>query len=86
MIENLQKNNLLYKTMNTEKQIHYIRPKYWWKIEKIQLWELFESYKKTWIKQIIRFNQNIYDVLNKRFDNWNNINLFNNKKLWKLFE
>ena len=62
--------------MKIEEQIHLIKPKNWQKLETIKLWELFNSYKISWIRQIIRFNKKIYEILNSNIQNWN-INLFN---------
>ena len=62
--------------MKIEEQIHLIKPKNWWKLETIKLWELFKSYNTPWIKQIIRFNEKVYKVLLWKIQE-NNINLFN---------
>lgn len=63
--------------MKIENQIHCIKPKNSSKIETIKLWELFKNFNEKSIKQIIRFNSNIFDVLNKNLNNWETINLFN---------
>ncbi len=62
--------------MKIEKQIHCIKPKNWWTIETVKLWELFKNYNEKSIKQIIRFNENIYNALEWKLLEWE-VNLFN---------
>lgn len=62
--------------MNIGNQIHCIKPKNWWKIETIQLNELFSSFSTSWIVQIIRFNSDVFNTLETGLNN-SSVNLFN---------
>ncbi len=71
-------------------QIHFIKPKNWWKIETIKLQELFDNFKLNWISQIIRFNKKIFPILSNKIEK-REISLFNrvnpnvNQRLIELF-
>ena len=62
--------------MKLEEQIHCIKPSNWWKIETIQLKELFWNYNIEWIRQIIRFNSDVFNLLENQLEQWD-VNLFN---------
>lgn len=59
-------------TINIHTQIHNIQV--WWVTEEVSLWELFQDY--PWSEQIIRFRENIRDMLDELLASWN-VHLFN---------
>jgi hypothetical protein len=62
--------------MKITQQIHYINPKdAWSKIETVSLEELFWNYKEN-PKQIIRWQNEFYNLLVSKLLNWE-VNLFN---------